>query len=104
MEVSARAAELAGQWNSLPVIVCEANHEGTLPPTMSGMSCEGAAITAVKPAEDGSGCIVRLTGVSDMANLRVGASEYTIPAAPQKIITLRVAENGISQTDMLEGL
>jgi len=96
----ARAAELAGQWNSPPVIVCEANHEGTLPPTMSGMSCEGAAITAVKPAEDGSGDVVLRLYEAKKADT---ACVLSVDIPCEKVWLCDMLENKLEELPVEEG-
>ena len=108
--VSANAAAAgAMQWNDPPVVVCEANHGGTLPPTATGLSMEPACavVTALKKAEDGNGYVLRLTeydGIGGKTRLRLGsAAPAEINVSPFEIKTLRFLPDGsVKETNMLE--
>ena len=100
------ASAAAEQFNAPPVIVCEANHDGALPPAFRGFGCEGAHLTALKPAEDGNGAIIRLSeqngqpaqAAADLAGIHVSTA-----LAPCEIATLRICKDGVvEKTDMLE--
>ena len=98
----------AAQLNSPPVVVCEANHDGSLPPARRGCSIKGAALMAVKPAEDGDGCVIRLAeqdGTSVSADMDLMGIRFIAGMKPYEIKTLRVHADGrIEESDMLEGL
>ena len=102
------AAAQAMQWNDLPVVVCEANHDGTLPPTATGltMTADDAVVTALKKAEDGNGYVLRLTeyaGSGSTTCLRLGNTETEISVSPYEIKTLRFLPDGsVTETNMLE--
>ena len=102
------AAALAMQWSDPPVVVCEANHGGSLPPTATGLTMEpgNAVVTALKKAEDGNGYVLRLTeyaGAGSTTHLRLGNTETTVPVAPYEIKTLRFLSDGtVKETNMLE--
>jgi hypothetical protein len=98
----------AAQWNAGPIVVCEANHAGSLPGTWQGFSGEGVNLTVVKAAEDGDGYVIRISeldGKKADARLEICGCSADISAAPYEIKTLHISENGIiTETDMLEGL
>ena len=100
------AADRAEQWISPPVTVCEANHDGIFGPVMSVMTCEGAHLDAVKPAEDGAGIVVRVSercGNDARCGLRIGDKSVHINMKKHVIKTLRIAADGtLRETDMLE--
>ena len=104
----AEAAARADSWNSVPVVICEANHAGDLPSTHCGFRCEGAELMAVKPAEDGDGFVIRLAereGKNTYADIGIMDMKLTAEMTPYEIKTLRVHDDGrIEETDMLEGL
>jgi alpha-mannosidase len=108
--VSANAAAAGAMtWQDMPVVVCEANHGGTLPPTAVGLSMEPACavVTALKKAEDGNGYVLRLTeydGIGGKTRLRLGnAAPAEIVVSPFEIKTLRFLPDGtIKETNMLE--
>ena len=103
------AALGAMQWNDPPVVVCEANHGGDLPPSAAGLVMEPghAVVTALKKAEDGDGYVLRLTeydGVASTIKLQLGAFEPAqISVRPYEIKTLRFRNDGtMHETNMLE--
>lgn len=108
--VSANAAAAGAMaWNDPPVVVCEANHGGTLPPTATGLTIEPAntVVTALKQAEDGNGYVLRLTeydGKGGSMQLRLGnAAPAEVEIAPYEIKTLRFLPDGsVTETNMLE--
>ena len=108
--VSANAAAAGALvWNDPPVVVCEANHGGTLPPTAEGIRMEPACavVTALKKAEDGNGYVLRLTeydGIGGRMRLRLGnAAPAEIVVSPFEIKTLRFLNDGtVKETNMLE--
>ena len=103
------AAAGAMEWNDPPIVVCEANHDGILPPTAAGLTVEPATavVTALKKAEDGNGYVLRLTeydGIGGRMRLRLGnAAPAEVFISPYEIKTLRFLENGsVMETNMLE--
>ena len=103
------AAARAMEWNDLPVVVCEANHGGSLPPTAVGLTMEPAiaVVTALKKAEDGNGYVLRMTeydGIGGTTRLRLGdLAAASVTVAPYEIKTLRFLKDGtVRETNMLE--
>lgn len=101
-----KAADLAEKWNAPPVIVCEANHHGDIPPAGSLLRADGLALMALKPAEDGNGTTLRLmnmTAREKTADLALGDTAFTARFAPCEIKTFVIPDNGSPrETDMLE--
>lgn len=104
-------AAVAGalEWHDPPVVVCEANHGGTLPPTAAGFTMEPgkAVVTALKQAEDGNGYILRLTeydGIGGTMTLQLGNfAPVEVTVSPYEIKTLRFMQDGsVTETNMLE--
>lgn len=103
----ARAADMAEQWNSPPVIVCEANHAGKLPPAKGNFSCIGAHLDAVKPAEDGSGFVVRISersGSDRACHMTISGAETDLTLKNYEIVTLKCKNDIFNRTDMLENV
>lgn len=112
-EAVSPATAVAGamQWNDPPIVVCEANHGGTLPPTATGLSldCDNAVVTALKQAEDSDGYVLRLTeynGISGSIKLKLGENKAVeVRLSPYEIKTLRFMKDGsVRETNMLEDL
>lgn len=105
---ASEAAVRASQWNAGPMVVCEANHGGTLPGVWQGFDGEGVNLTAVKPAEDGDGFVIRVSemdGKKTEAVINIGNVSRRISAESYEIKTLRISGDGkVTETDMLEGL
>ena len=98
------AAARAEQWNSSPVTVCEANHDGELPPVKRGFACPGMNLDAVKPAEDGSGFVVRLSernGAAGIYPAEIFGRRFSADAKAYEIVTMKHA-GAFFRTDMLE--
>lgn len=103
------ATALAAQFNNPPIVICEANHTGTLPPSGSGFAVEGTGVVAsvIKEAEDGIGTIVRMTEYEGKStSVKVSLMDFPITEIalqPYEIKTILFAPDGnISEVDMLE--
>ena len=99
-----RAAYLAEQWNSPPVTVCEANHDGCLPPVKKGFDGSGLKLDAVKPAEDGCGFVMRLSerlGETGRYPVEIYGRSFCADAGAYEILTIK-HDGGFFRTDMLE--
>ncbi len=99
--------EVADRLCNPPVVVVESNHTGDLPSEMSFCRTEtqGAAVTALKLPEDGSGTILRLseqTGAHRSATVVLGDRKLSCDLDPWETKTLRIDGNGVTETDMLE--
>lgn len=94
----AGAAE-AQAFRNPPLVVCEANHGGTLPRSQGALALTAptAVVTALKRAEDGDGVVVRMVepeGRAQAARLEYGGRGYPLSFAPFEIKTLRIAPSG----------
>jgi len=102
------AASQAEQWLNRPMLVCEANHGGDLPPAQSLLKVsDGCFISAWKQAEDGNGHIIRLVemnGEKQMISVnQMDIPAFTVTLNPYEIKTLRVLKDGsVLQVNMLE--
>lgn len=88
----------AQQFNDPPVVICEANHGGTLPAQHSylALTAETALVTAVKKWEDGDGTVVRLyeyAGQPQTATLQAFGHTHVFPLSPYEIKTLLLTGN-----------
>lgn len=103
-----RASVLSAQWNAQTLTVCEANHDGDLPPVCSGLSvdADNVVVTALKQAEDENGYVLRLNecdGKAGKVNLRLGDWTASVCIAPHEIKTIRFLKNGeVREANMLE--
>ena len=102
----AEAAQAAEHFVAGPVVVCEANHPGSIPPTGSLMTADGLNLMALKPAEDGDGAIIRLmnmTGEVKQTDITLSGNTFPASFAPYEIKTFVIPENAtVRETDMLE--
>ena len=90
-----------------PVVLCEACHGGDLPDTAGYFALEtpGAAVTALKYAEEGEDVILRgveLLGKAQTLAFTFGGRRYETPVGPCEIFTLRLAGDSLRAVDMLE--
>ncbi|MBQ8509504.1 MAG: alpha-mannosidase [Clostridia bacterium] len=100
--VSAEAERL----NAVFPVITETYHKGSLPQTASHASVsDNAAITAIKPAEDGEGIIVRIAETAGMGG-RVTASVQGVPMEadmePYGIASFRIRGGAAVSCDFLE--
>lgn len=103
----AEAQKQAMHWNNPPIVVCEANHPGTLPAEAEGLRLSGdAVVTALKPAEDGDGWALRLIeydGKAETVHICLGERAFDARMQPYEIKTLRFRDDGsVEETDLLE--
>ena len=94
-------------FNNPPVVICESNHDGTLPGKMSylSMNAEYAMIGAVKYAEDGNGVIVRISDYSGKAQqtiLSVFGKQHTVQLDRNEIKTLLITDDHVVEVNMIE--
>ncbi len=94
-------------FNNPPVVICESNHDGTLPGEMSYLSLEAdhAAIGAVKYAEDENGIIVRIADYSGKAQqtiLSVFGKQHAIQLGANEIKTLLITEGHAVEVNLIE--
>ena len=103
-EVARAAAELNTVFPAIP----ETYHEGALPQTFGGFRCDSPqlAMTALKPAEDGNGLILRLSETAgravDGAEITLLGAKAEISCAPYGILTLRLHDGSFTECDLLE--
>ena len=84
--------------------VCEANHDGALPPVKKGFEGAGLNLDAVKPAEDGSGFVVRVSernGSAGKHEAEIFGSRFCIDAKAYEIVTMKHS-GAFFRTDMRE--
>ena len=99
--------QAAMEFNNQPVVLCEANHDGTLGAEKSFFSAETKSvnITVLKKAEDDDCIVVRgveFDGVSQQVDITVNGKIYSIDVEPYEIFTARINKDAICKTDMLE--
>jgi len=98
---------LAQSFNNPPVVLCEANHEGTLPAQKSyfDTDADGITITVVKKYEDGDGLIVR--GVENQGKIHritftTEKKKFNLDIEPYEIFTAKIEGEKITKVNMLE--
>ena len=79
----------------------ETHHDGNLPQVYSGLTVDrdNVVVTAIKPAEDGNGVILRIVetnGTATAATVDFGAmnAKFTMNWGPQEIKTVRINADG----------
>ena len=97
---------------NLPVVaITMHSHPGVLPPQASLLALDTPELemTALKPAEDGDGVIVRLAdrhGRGAQGVLHWQGEQFAVTVAPFAVETLRLAQNEgrwqLTPTDMIE--
>ncbi len=97
----------AMNFNNPPVIICESNHDGTLPSENSYISlkADNAVISTVKYSEDNSGVIIRIidySGKKQAAVLSVLGYNYTITLQANEIKTIKLNDSQISEVNLIE--
>ncbi len=88
----------AESFNNKPVVICEANHDGTLAPEHSFADLsDGAVLMALKKCEDDDSIVVRIAeseGTGTTATLNVFGNSYKLTLAPYEIKTIKLAKDG----------
>lgn len=95
------------EFNNPPIVLCEANHDGVLPPQGSylHLSAKNVNITVLKKSENNNCLIVRgveCDGIHQELQLTVNNNLYKLNVSPYEIFTARLDGNTIQKTDMLE--
>ena len=87
----------------------ETHHDGELPQTLSALSVdkENIIVSAIKPAEDGNGIIMRIIeadGKPTTATVDFSAmnTSFTMDWGAQEIKTVRISPDGISECLIIE--
>ena len=82
----------------------ETHHDGVLPQTLSALSVdkENIVVTAIKPAEDGNGFVMRVIetdGAPTTATVDFNAlnTKFTMEWKPQEIKTIRISPDGVAE-------
>lgn len=91
--------------NNPPVVVVEANHDGTLPPCDRFLSVNGeCVVTALKMEEDGENYIARLYNPSSetVADLTLFDTSAVCTLKSGEVATLAFDKTGAKKTNMLE--
>jgi len=93
--------------NNPPVILCEANHKGTMDScgSFASLEAESAVLTVLKKTEDGEQIIVRgveQAGKAQTIKLTVKDADYELEIGPCEIFTARIDSDTIQKVDMLE--
>ena len=96
----------AMKFNNPPIVICEANHTGKLPPTAEFIrfTANSAVVSAVKHCEDDEGIIIRIVnyGAEENASLNLYGKDYNISIGKREIKTLKYKENALTEVNMLE--
>ena len=82
-------------------------HKGALPTTFGGIEVEkeNVVVTAVKPAEDGEGVVLRLNeveGRNTVTKLRLFDDNFEIAVPHHGVKTLLVKDGKATETDFME--
>ena len=95
------------RFHNSPIVLCEANHAGTLKGTGSYFAspAEGVLIGTIKYAEDDDGIIVRgaeYQGASHHVALTYDHRTYDLDVSPYEIFTVKLTGDAIAPVSMLE--
>lgn len=90
-----------------PVVICEANHEGELPPTDGyfSLKADSVMVSAVKKCEYDESIILRAFeygGKSQKADLIIGNIAFPLSFTPFEIKTLKLENNKIKEVYITE--
>jgi len=90
-----------------PTVIVESNHRGELAPSGSFYSLDSsqAELMALKYPEDGEGVVARVretSGTSHTVTLKAGEREYPLSLLPYEIKTVRLCDDVLRETNMLE--
>jgi alpha-mannosidase len=94
--------------NAPPIVLCEANHGGTMPPSGSFLSCEAESVelTVLKQAEDSEQTVIRgveYLGKQETLRFTFKGRAYELEVSPFEIFTVLIDGEDIKRVDMLEG-
>ena len=94
-------------FNAPPIVKCESNHGGTIPPSDGFLSVTSGdvIITAIKRAEDDDSVIVRgyePDGKSESVSFTLCGHEYGFEVEPYEIFTLKLCGTKACKVNMLE--
>ena len=96
----------AMKFNNPPIVVCESNHSGKLPPTDGFMKflSDCSVVSSVKHCEDDNGIIIRIVNYETAENTRLNlyGRDYNISMGKREIKTLKYKENTLTEVNMLE--
>lgn len=98
---------LATQFNNPPIVLCEANHDGSRPSSDSFLCSisDGIQLTVMKQAEEGDGIVLRgceLLGKKQKACVRLFGNDYEFAVDPYEIFTVKIHDNQLWKVNMLE--
>ncbi len=102
------APQAAEAFTRAPIVLCEANHDGTAADrfTQGVVTLDAARslLTAVKYAEDGDGIVCRMVqyGDGEKAVLHVNGADYPLTFGKNEIKTVRIAHGICTETNLLE--
>ena len=102
------APQAAEAFTRMPILLCEANHDGTAADrfTQGVVTLDAARslLTAVKYAEDGDGIVCRMVQYGDGENavLHVNGADYPLTFGKNEIKTVRIAHGICTETNLLE--
>lgn len=94
-------------FNNPPVVILEANHEGTMPSQYSyiDFNAEHTYITTVKNCEHDNSVIIRMyehDGKAETATLKFGDVDCIVNIKPYEIKTLKIEHNSVKEVNILE--
>ena len=97
----------AAAFNEPPIVICEANHDGTEPAQQSFLSLAAAhtAISAIKLCEDDDSIIVRLceyAGCEESVTLSLCGIRAELPMSPYEIKTVRLHDGHAEEVYITE--
>lgn len=104
----ARAMAQAMHFINKPLVIDEANHPGSMPPSCGFLSADAGhtVVSVLKMADDREGIIIRMAeydGMGERFTLSVdGLGEYAVSMQPFEIKTLRIDRDGAREVNMLE--
>ncbi len=102
-------AKAGALFQNPPVIVCEANHDGTMPSEMSfaGADADNVMLTVVKPAENDDTLVVRLyetEGKKTDCNIKIFDKVYSSSFGEKEIKTLSISKVAADEIMMTENI
>ncbi len=99
--------EAAAAFNNPPIVLCEANHDGTLDSEHSFLSvqAESVAVTVLKKAEEDDVTVIRgveFGGQAQQVMVNMNGQPYSFAVSPYEIFTARIENEKIYKTNLLE--